>query len=78
MSRPTDRRRNRLTWAKDRDAELLNLHIRIAMEHQANEAARRARDVKGELASAMRAWFAGELGRLQPARPLPTERQCSR
>ena len=36
MSQPNDRRRDQLRWAKDRDAELLQLYVRIAMEHQAN------------------------------------------
>jgi hypothetical protein len=39
MSKPGARRRDRLVWAKDRDAELLQLHIRLAMEHQADAAA---------------------------------------
>jgi hypothetical protein len=38
MSKPGAHRRDRLVWAKDRDAELLQLHIRLAMEHQANAA----------------------------------------
>src|SRR5215469_2987656 len=39
MSKPGSRRRDRLTWARDRDEELLQLYIRLAMEHQANAAA---------------------------------------
>src|SRR5262245_30205946 len=42
--------------------------------HRANEEARRARDVRGELAAAMRAWFAGpELERLHPVASQPTD-----
>lgn len=43
------------------------------MQHRANEEARRARDVRGELAATMRAWLAGELGRLQPAPSQPMD-----
>ena len=44
------------------------------MQHRANEEARRARDVRGELASRMREWFAGpELERLQPLRNQPMD-----
>src|SRR5215472_7515969 len=39
MSKPGARRRDRLIWAKARDAELLALHIRLTMEHRANEQA---------------------------------------
>jgi hypothetical protein len=50
-------------WQSIEDLELIG---RLAGQHAANEQARRERDVRGELASRLREWFAGELVRLDP------------
>ena len=55
MSQPNDRRRDQLRWAKDRDAELLQLYVRIAMEHQANGT---ALDPRGDMERAKLEWAA--------------------
>ena len=39
MSKPGAGRKDRLTWARDRDAELLALYIRLTMERRADEEA---------------------------------------
>src|SRR5262245_37431683 len=39
VSKPGARRRDRLTWTRARDEELLQLYIRLTMEHRANEQA---------------------------------------
>ena len=53
--------------------EIIELVDRIRRHGAAVEQAARQRDVRAELASAMRAWFAGELGRISPGKHQPMD-----
>jgi Caudovirus prohead serine protease len=53
--------------------EIIEIVDRIRRHSEAETEARRQRDVRAELGSALRAWFAGELHRLSPARHQPAD-----
>jgi hypothetical protein len=55
MSKPTDRRADRLRWAKGREAELIELVLRIRAEHAANDT---ARDPRRDMERAKLEWAA--------------------
>jgi hypothetical protein len=73
MSDPTNRRNDRSRRPPEWELEIIDIVDRIRRHSAAEEQVRRQRDVRAELASAMRRWFAGELGRLTPTPHQPTD-----